>query len=468
MIKDSKTPEHARDVTRQRRRGRRALAYCSRKNGDVEVRVESGLEHMVGMLLEADPRVVSYVAQPFVVELESNAVLANKDAYIKKPGVKSRFYTPDFVCRMDDGSLLVVDAKHDQFLEKFEERREDISQCLRGHGMDFRIIPQSQIDAVVMRNISILNGWRANHLDQYVKAYSEEVCRILETKPIWQADELSQHLSAGKPPSAARYSPGFSRVICANAYFQGLPLYRRHMVISIISKYWRSADMRKFGNGSEVMRGEAKYRVVSYRPHNSQIRLEDLPEKQQLGLHDMSARRGLTPDQIIGVLQCVLDGRLRPTGQLPDLPGLAGLRFDRREVEALLAADVEDAHEPTLLITDVVRMQGWKHESILAWIKAGHLRVVHEQRGQQQVTAIPVSALLDFLSRYLVLADAAERVGSKSNWILRGLMPAGVAAVGGASLPGGGQRGVLLEIDALLHAAQWNKRLPHEVPPCAW
>ncbi|MCS8547491.1 TniQ family protein [Pseudomonas aeruginosa] len=200
---------------------------------------------------------------------------------------------------------------------------------------------------------------------------------------------------------------------------------------------------------------------------SSNVDARALPKEQQLGLHDMSARRGLTPDQIIGVLQCVLDGRLRPTGQLPDLPGLAGLRFDRREVEALLAAAVEDAHEPTLLITDVVRMQGWKHESILAWIKAGHLRVVHEQRGQQQVTAIPVSALLDFLSRYLVLADAAERVGSKSNWILRGLMPAGVAAVGGASLPGGGQRGVLLEIDALLHAAQWNKRLQHEVPPCA-
>ncbi|HBN8568337.1 hypothetical protein ACM7D6_21985 [Pseudomonas aeruginosa] len=222
MIKDSKTPEHARDVTRQRRRGRRALAYCSRKNGDVEVRVESGLEHMVGMLLEADPRVVSYVAQPFVVELESNAVLANKDAYIKKPGVKSRFYTPDFVCRMDDGSLLVVDAKHDQFLEKFEERREDISQCLRGHGMDFRIIPQSQIDAVVMRNISILNGWRANHLDQYVKAYSEEVCRILETKPIWQADELSQHLSAGKAAICCALLTGVLKSNLRQCLFSGV------------------------------------------------------------------------------------------------------------------------------------------------------------------------------------------------------------------------------------------------------
>lgn len=200
---------------------------------------------------------------------------------------------------------------------------------------------------------------------------------------------------------------------------------------------------------------------------SSNVDARALPEEQRLGLHDMSARRGLTPDQIIGLLQGVLDGRLRPTGQLPDLPGLAGLRFDRQEVEALLAEDVEDAHEPTLLITDVVRMQGWKHESILAWIKAGHLRTVQEQRGQQHVTAIPVSALLDFLSRFLVLADAAERVGSKSNWILRGLMPAGVAAVGGASLPGGGQRGVLLEIDALLHAAQRNKRPQHEVPPCA-
>ncbi|HFH4390830.1 TPA: Mu transposase C-terminal domain-containing protein [Pseudomonas aeruginosa] len=63
------------------------------------------------------------------------------------------------------------------------------------------------------------------------------------------------------------------------------------MVISIISKYWRSADMRKFGNGSEVMRGEAKYRVVSYRPHNSQIRLEDSEGNEHIySIDDFNAK----------------------------------------------------------------------------------------------------------------------------------------------------------------------------------
>ena len=134
------------------------------------------------------------------------------------------------------------------------------------------------------------------------------------------------------------------------------------------------------------------------------------------------------------------------------------MRYDRQQVEAVLAESVEEAREPTLLITDLVRMQGWKHEVILGWIKAGLLNTVEEQRGRQVVTVIPVSSLLNFLSRYLVLADAAQRIGSKSNWMLRGLMPAGVTAVGAAALPGGGQRGVLLEIDAVLRAAQWNKR----------
>lgn len=185
----------------------------------------------------------------------------------------------------------------------------------------------------------------------------------------------------------------------------------------------------------------------------------DIPVEQQLGLHDLSARHGLTLDQISSVLQHVLDGRLRPVCHRAEQPGLAGLRYDRHQVEAVLADSVEVSREPTLLITDLVRMQGWKHEVILGWIKAGLLTAVEEQRGRQKVTVIPVSSLLAFLSRYLVLADAARRMSSKSNWILRGLMPAGVHAVGAAALQGGGQRGVLIEIDAVVHAAQWNKRV---------
>lgn len=191
------------------------------------------------------------------------------------------------------------------------------------------------------------------------------------------------------------------------------------------------------------------------------VQPREVPADMQVGLHDISARHGISTDRICGALQKVLHGDILPIRHMTEMPGLAGLRYDLRDIRATL---VEELHEPVLLISDLVRMQGWKHEAILAWVKAGLLSTVQEQRGRQLVTVIPVSALLAFMSRYLVLADAAERVGSKSNWILRGLMPAGVSAVGAATLPGGGQRGVLLEIDAVLQAAQWNKRPAQPAP----
>lgn len=181
----------------------------------------------------------------------------------------------------------------------------------------------------------------------------------------------------------------------------------------------------------------------------------EVPADMQVGLHDISVRHGISTDRICGVLQNILHGEILPISHMAEMPGLVGLRYDLRDIQATL---IEESHEPSLLITDLVRMQSWKHETILSWIKSGLLATVREQRGQQQVTVIPVSALLNFMSRYLVLADAAKRANSKSNWILRGLMPAGVSAVGAAILPGGGQRGVLLDIDAVLAAAQWNKR----------
>lgn len=229
----------------------------------------------------------------------------------------------------------------------------------------------------------------------------------------------------------------FERLLQAGA----LPRYSKQQRPPLVSAEFREKDI-----------------VALITRLSAYLQVRDAPVEQQLGLHDLSARHGLTPDQISSVLQQILDGRLRPVGHKTDQPGVAGLRYDRHQIEAVLVDSVEEAREPTLLITDLVRMQGWKHEVILGWISAGLLNTAVEQRGRQIMTVIPVSSLLNFLSRYLVLADAAQRVGSKSNWMLRGLMPAGISGVGAAALPGGGQRGVLLEIDAVLRAAQWNKR----------
>jgi hypothetical protein len=266
--------------------------------------------------------------------------------------------------------------------------------------------------------------------NRYVSLHRDEVEKIRRNRLAYlTATEVRNRLGASKGL--------FQRLLQAGA----LRRYSKKQRPALVSAEFREKDVETL--------------IAHLTAH---LQACDVPVEQQLGLHDLSARHGLTPDQISSVLQQILDGRLRPVGHVTEQPGVAGLRYDRNQVEAVLVDSVEEAREPTLLITDLVRMQGWKHEVILGWIKAGLLTSVEEQRGRQVVTVIPVSSLLAFLSRYLVLADAAQRVGSKSNWILRGLMPAGVSAVGAAALPGGGQRGVLLEIDAVLRAAQWNKR----------
>lgn len=287
----------------------------------------------------------------------------------------------------------------------------------------------SQLLAMAVINGEVPGKASTSGANRYVSLHRDEVEKIRRNRLAYlTATDVRKRLGVSKNL--------FERLMQAGA----LPRYSKRQRPALVSAEFREKDV------SALV--ERLCAVIDTRV---------LPAEQQLGLHDLSARHGLLPDQISSVLQRALGGRLRPINHLIELPGLAGLRYDRHDVDAVLAECVEETREPTLLITDLVRMQGWKHESILGWIKTGLLNTTQEQRGHQVVTVIPVASLLDFLSRYLVLADAAKRVDSKSNWILRGLIPAGIGAVGAAILPGGGQRGVLLEIDAVLRAAQWNK-----------
>lgn len=179
-----------------------------------------------------------------------------------------------------------------------------------------------------------------------------------------------------------------------------------------------------------------------------------IPEERLIGLHDLSVRRGISADRICSVLHKILALEIRPVALNTALHGLGGLRFDLAAVQD----EVQDASiEPSFLITDLVRWQGWKHESILQWIKQGSLKASEELEGGVSRTRISLSALMAFMSEFAVLADLAARTGSKSPHLLRGLMPAKVKPVG-VTASGSVQRGVLVRVDDLLQAAQWNKR----------
>ncbi len=173
------------------------------------------------------------------------------------------------------------------------------------------------------------------------------------------------------------------------------------------------------------------------------------------GLQDISIKRGIPDASICVVMQKILLQDIRPVAVLPGVSGIGGLRFDLTEIKACLE---EKQPEHVLSITELSRLQGWKHESIKSWIDAGFLQARIEQIQGQSRVLIPLAALLGFMSEFAVLADLARRTDTKSIWLLRGLMPAGISPVLAPVGSKGVKRGLLLRIDDLVAASQLNKR----------
>jgi len=124
-----------------------------------------------------------------------------------------------------------------------------------------------------------------------------------------------------------------------------------------------------------------------------------------VGLQDISIKSGLLHADVVSVLQDISHGLIRPTVVIPGAVGLAALRFDIRDIQAHQTKQVT---EPMLRISDLVTHAGWKRDDIKEWIQGGFLRVHREQHDQQTVERIPLSALTEFLTRYIVLSDVSD------------------------------------------------------------
>lgn len=197
MIKDIDSPSFARDVSRRNNRGRRALVFKSQKSQGGDLRVESALERDIGIMLDIDPRVMSLAAQPFSLELQSNEVLPSRRHHRPRPGTKPRFYTPDFLCRLDDGSALAIEVKHSRFAEAFEAKREEIKSGLHQHGMNFMVVTDKAVSPTVMQVLSRLHHLRAGYLESTRAIAQGEISALLDTRSDWVSEELALHLTSG-------------------------------------------------------------------------------------------------------------------------------------------------------------------------------------------------------------------------------------------------------------------------------
>jgi hypothetical protein len=175
MKTDQHSPATSRDVAKRTHRSRRAYVMCSPKNGFVEVRMESRLEQSVAQVLELDPRVRSYRAQPFTLDLSTGELLAKPPA--RKPE-KAIYYTPDFSAALT-GLEVIIEVKPRAFLDKHVEQLELVRQSLLRQGLRLIILCEDDFPGHYLRNIQLLMPYLSQS-HQHLTSWAE---RLLHRAP---------------------------------------------------------------------------------------------------------------------------------------------------------------------------------------------------------------------------------------------------------------------------------------------
>lgn len=179
-----------------------------------------------------------------------------------------------------------------------------------------------------------------------------------------------------------------------------------------------------------------------------------------VGLQDISIKSGFMHADVVSILQDINHGLIRATGVIPGAIGLAALRFDIREIRARLT---KQSTEPMLRVSDLVECAGWKRDDIKHWIRGGFLRVQREQHGKQIVERIPLSALTEFMTRYIVLSDVSAALQTTTNDLLRTFQPAKIQSAVSVITGQPPARGLLVEKLAVVRGAQLRKPLIRKV-----
>lgn len=182
--------------------------------------------------------------------------------------------------------------------------------------------------------------------------------------------------------------------------------------------------------------------------------------EHSVGLQDISIKSGLLHADVVSILQDISHGLIRPTEVIPGAVGLAALRFDIRDIRAHLTTQVT---EPMFRISDLVAYAGWKRDDIKEWIQGGFLRVHREQHDQQIVERIPLSALTEFMTRYIVLSDVKKALNTTTNDLLRTFQPARIQSAVSAITGQPPARGLLVERLDVVRGAQLRKGLIRKV-----
>lgn len=119
------------------------LTYGVKAKGSIALDSES--ERLVAHMLNIDPDVVSYSAQPFAVELTTSSIAKTDEDKValreraKRLGGTAVFYTPDFHLSWASGVQAAVEVKLDRFQGDAEyQRKLQLAEAIMlSHGFEF-------------------------------------------------------------------------------------------------------------------------------------------------------------------------------------------------------------------------------------------------------------------------------------------------------------------------------------------
>lgn len=171
--------------------GRPAILVSSRKANGI-VAVESALEKTVVQLADLDPRVVELKPQPFTLDIFSGerflTPVEQKEARAKRKGAgRLSLYTPDFMLRLSNGEVLILEVKHDRFpgdLE-YQHKLAQAAEVLRSQGYLFvRLDINSDPLSALTANAQILGTRPLNGTDILPRAVCDAVEEALAKSPL--------------------------------------------------------------------------------------------------------------------------------------------------------------------------------------------------------------------------------------------------------------------------------------------
>ncbi len=106
---------------------------------------------------------------------------------------------------------------------------------------------------------------------------------------------------------------------------------------------------------------------------------------------------------------------------------------------------------PSMSITDLTKMTGWKHESISHWISKGLLEATTIMLRGQPCRVISPAQLLRFTQTYIPVANLAKQLGCLPSGV--SLRMPDLEVIGAQQLSVGAQRGGLVRISDIAKRA---------------